>query len=106
VAAVARRATIGRDLIDRSCGTVDSQRTRGPQQLQLARAAAIVLRLPVVAVKVRCPGCSRDVDVTAPPDMKHEVVHGYTPDGARFVEIRIARMSLHRCLECPDGVWR
>jgi hypothetical protein len=38
--------------------------------------------------------------------MKHEVVHGHTEDGARFVEIRIARTSLHRCLECPDGVWR
>ena len=44
--------------------------------------------------------------MTAPPDMKHEVVHGHTPDGARFVEILLARTSLHRCLECPDGVWR
>jgi hypothetical protein len=59
-----------------------------------------------VAPTIRCPGCNRTVDVTAPPDTKHEVVSGRDADGARFVEIRIVRATVHRCLECLDGEWR
>jgi hypothetical protein len=44
--------------------------------------------------------------VSAPDGTTHEVVQGRNDDRSRYVEILIERTSIHRCLECVDGVWR
>ena len=59
-----------------------------------------------MATTIRCPGCGRVVDVTGPVGTKHEVVQGRDADMTRFVEILVGRSSVHRCVECVDGVFR
>jgi hypothetical protein len=55
---------------------------------------------------IRCPGCGRPVDVTAPTDVRFQIIQDREPDGARYVEIHLGRARIHRCLECVDGMWR
>jgi hypothetical protein len=55
---------------------------------------------------IKCHGCGRAVDVTAPHDTTYEVLHNTDRTGARVVEIRVGKVVVHRCVLCRDGVWR
>jgi hypothetical protein len=55
---------------------------------------------------VQCPGCALPLDVSGPPGVEFEIARGHEPAGARVVEIRIGRVSVHRCVLCRDGCWR
>jgi hypothetical protein len=55
---------------------------------------------------VRCPGCGRVVDVSAPEGVTHEIVRDRASDGVEEWTIRIGKAIVHRCRLCADGEWR
>lgn len=60
----------------------------------------------MVGATIKCHGCGRDVDVTAPEDTPYELVHDTDRTGSPVVEIRVGKVVVHRCVLCLDGVWR
>ena len=73
---------------------------------QTGQTPAPPRRVPTVADSIRCPGCSRPVDVTAPTDVRFRIIQAENPTAPVMSRSTSAGHASTAAWSASTGTWR